>query len=85
MPVTVLLILYELHRAQESITHNMVLFLTTVAVNKSERSEKRSRLIRKWWSDSVINLSQRRHLLERIGYYAHTAQRCFPEPATKKM
>jgi len=37
MPVTVLLILYKLHRAQEGIAHNTVLFLTTVAVNKSER------------------------------------------------
>jgi hypothetical protein len=73
MPVTVLLILYMLQRVQESITHNIVLFITTVAVNKSKRSEKTSRLIRKWWSERVTNLSQRRHLVERIGYYAHCA------------
>jgi hypothetical protein len=73
MLVKVLLILYMLHEAQERITQNTVLFLTTVAVNKSERSKKTSRLIRKWWSDRVTNLSQRRHLVERIGYYAHPA------------
>jgi hypothetical protein len=73
MPVTVLLILYMLHSAQESITHNIVLFHTPVAVNKSEKSKKTRRLIGNWYSDRATYLSQRRHLVERIANYTHCA------------
>jgi len=83
MPVIVLLILHMLHRTQESTTHNIVLSLTIVAANKSERSQKTSRLTRKWWTE--LPTFRREDAWWSGTPITPGVQRCFADPATKNV